>query len=111
MSNEEPTQIEKFVAYLPTQGQAGKILFNLLNVTTKVVDTEGKVAGMIEENFLLQDATLTVIDPLFFQDTEYYRWAIEKHERSMERVERRLMAALNLTRSLSRIFTSFLKLP
>lgn len=100
-----------FFNWLPTQGTMGKILHNLMNVTTEVIDTEGNIAGKIEENIFLGDTKLIVIDPTFFIGTEYYEWAINTHEKAVLRVSNILFGSLRLGRNLLSMFVTFLGLP
>lgn len=111
MSEENKAEIRRFLDWLPTQGSIGKILNNMMNVTTKVINTEGEVAGKIEENILLCDTTLEVLQPEMFIGTEYYEWAIEKHNNSIARVENRMVIGLDLARRLLQLLVRFMSIP
>lgn len=111
MSEEDKAEIRRFLDWLPTQGSIGKIMQNMMNVTTQVIDTEGNVAGRINENILLCDTTLEVLQPEYFIGTEYYEWAIEKHNNSIQRVENRMIIGLDLTRRLLQLLVKFMSIP
>lgn len=111
MSEEDKTEIKRFLTWLPEQGVIGKLLQNMLTITTEVVNTEGNVAGRIDENLLLGDTSLQVLQPEMFIGTEYYEWAIDKHNASVERVENRLILGLDLARRLLQLVVKFISLP
>ena len=111
MSEEEKEEIKRFLDWLPEQGVIGRIMHNMMTITTEVVDTEGDVAGRIDENLLLGDTTLQVLQPEMFIGTEYYEWAIDKHNASVERVENRLILGLDLARRLLQLLVKFMSIP
>lgn len=111
MSEEDKEEIKRFLDWLPSQGVIGKILRNMMVITTSVVDTEGNVAGRIDENLLLGDTSLQVLQPEMFIGTEYYEWAIAKHNQSVERVENRLVLGLDLARRLLQLLVRFMGIP
>ena len=111
MSGEEEQEKERFFNWLGGQGVVGKILQNLMNVTTEVIDTEGSVAGRITENIFLGDTKLEVIDPMYFVGTEYYDWAIAQHEKAVQRISDALFMSLRLGKQLLGLFVKFIGLP